>query len=300
MQVPQPDDRAQRALTSLVLPAYNAGGRAERTWYELREFLRWAPGEWEILFVCDGCTDGTPGRLAELTRAESDRVRVLSHHPNRGKGHTVREGLRAARGRWRLFTDIDLAYGFDDILRLAETLQAGADVAIASRLHPESRLLVPPRLQGYAYRRYLQSLIFSSLVRLFLPVPHRDTQAGLKGLSARAAEAVLPHLRCRGFEFDCELLTACKCFGFEVAEVPVCVRYEDAASTTGLRTVTRMVGELWKIRRTWRKRWLAAAAAPTPESVAEVEMPLPPRAVRVAAEQAKPRVAGALGGYCGR
>ena len=52
---------------------------------------------------------------------------------------------------------MDLAYGFDDVLRLAEVLWGGADVAIASRTHPESRLSVPVRLQGYAYRRHLQS-----------------------------------------------------------------------------------------------------------------------------------------------
>jgi hypothetical protein len=262
MQAPSPESRPPRALTSLILPAYNARPYLERTWQQLRDFLRCAPGDWEVLFVCDGCTDGTPERLAELTRTESDRVRVLSHRPNRGKGHAVRQGLRAARGHWRLFTDIDLAYGFDDILRLAQTLQGGADVAIASRNHPESRMLLPPHLQGYVYRRYLQSLVFSVLVRLFLPLRQTDTQAGLKGLSASAADLVLPHLRCRGFEFDCELLTACACLGLEVVEVPVCVRYEDRASTTTLRSVARMIGELWKIRRTWRKHRQDMAAGP--------------------------------------
>src|SRR5439155_17609710 len=201
MQVPNPDHGTARGLTSLVLPTYNAAAHIERTWHEIRGFLRRAPGDWEILFVCDGCSDGTADRLAELIRPEADRVRVLSHRPNRGKGYTVRQGLRAARGRWRVFTDVDLAYGFDDILRLAGKLQDGADVAIASRCHPESRLLLPPRLQGYAYRRHLQSLIFSALVRLLLPIRHRDTQAGLKGLSGRAADVVLPQLRSRGFEF---------------------------------------------------------------------------------------------------
>src|SRR5262249_8275616 len=154
------------------------------------------------LFVCDGCTDGTSARLAELARDEPDRVRVLSYDRNRGKGYAVRHGLAAARGQWRLFTDVDLAYGFDDVAPLALTLQDGAEVAIAPRLHPDSGLLLPPRLQGYAYWRHLQSLAFAALVRLLLPLTQRDTQAGLKGLSARAAQRVLPHLRCDGFGFD--------------------------------------------------------------------------------------------------
>src|SRR5262249_47529427 len=184
MQVPNPDAGTERGLTSLVLPAYNAAAHLERTWHELRGFLRRAPGDWEVVFVCDGCRAGPSDRLAALPRSASERVRVLSHRPNRGKGYAVRQGLRAARGEWRLFTDVDLAYGFDDILRLAGRLQGGADVAIASRFHPESRLLLPPRLQGYAYRRHLQSLIFSALVRLLLPGRHRHTQAGPQGPSA--------------------------------------------------------------------------------------------------------------------
>ena len=107
----------------------------ERTWHEVSSFLRTARGDWEILFVCDGCTDDTAQRLTALTRGEAGRIRVLEHSPNRGKGFAVRAGLRAARGAWRIFTDFDLAYGFDDIVRLADTLRGGADVAIASRFH---------------------------------------------------------------------------------------------------------------------------------------------------------------------
>jgi hypothetical protein len=71
---------------------------------------------------------------------------------------------------------------------------------------------------------------------------------------------VLSALRCDGFGFDCELLTACARYGVPVTEVPVCVRYEDAASTTGLGATMRMVRELWQIRRTWPKVGFPTAA----------------------------------------
>lgn len=237
---------------SLVFPTYNPGPALEQTWRAVVQFVRQAADRWEVLFVCDGCTDGTPARLREWLGEESSRVRLLSYAPNHGKGYAVRQGLLAARGQWRLFTDVDLAYGFDDMVRLAETLRGGAEVAIASRWHPRSRLILPTRLQGYAYRRHLQSLVFSALVRLLLPLTQRDTQAGLKGMSAAVAQRILPHLRCDGFEFDCEMLTACVRHGIAIAEVPVWVRYEDTASTTNVRTMGRMLRDLWKIRRAWR------------------------------------------------
>ena len=160
MQLPTASRERQqpeRGLTSLVLPAYNPGALLDRTWSEVGAFLRCAPGNWEIPFVCDGCTDGTCERLTELTRGQTEHVRVLSYAPNRGKGYAVRQGLLAARGQWRLFTDVDLAYSFADVLRVAGVLWAGAEVAIASRLHPQSRLVLPPWLQGYVYRRHLKN-----------------------------------------------------------------------------------------------------------------------------------------------
>src|SRR5262249_9593019 len=133
-------------LTSLVLPAFNAGRVLDRTCRILTQFLREGPSSWEILFVCDGCTDGSDVRLGAWAGSFGGQVRVLSHFPNRGKGYAVRRGLADARGAWRVFTDVDLAYGMDDVLRVAQALKAGADVAIGSRTLADSRLLLPPAL----------------------------------------------------------------------------------------------------------------------------------------------------------
>jgi dolichyl-phosphate beta-glucosyltransferase len=197
-----------------------------------------------------------------LTREMPDRVRILSYALNRGKGYAVRRGLQAARGSWRIFTDVDLAYGFDDVLRLARALRAGSDIAIASRTHTDSRLILPPQLQGYAYRRHLQSLLFSALVRGLLPLKERDTQAGLKGLSAQAVSLVLPCLHCDGFGFDCELLIAGLSQGLRITEVPVTLRLESSTSTTSLWSTARIIRELWAIRRAWRYGRLAKPIAP--------------------------------------
>jgi len=238
---------------SLVFPAFNPGPGLENSLRQVSEFLASTRERWEILFVCDGCTDGTPERLAKRSAEGPSRIRMISYAPNRGKGYAVRRGLEAAHGTWRLFTDVDLAYSLEDVGRVAAALRDGAAAAIASRTHPDSRMALPVALQGYAYRRHLQSLIFSSLVRWLLPVRQRDTQAGLKGMTAQVAELLLPHLRCNGFGFDCEFLTACARWGIPVAEVPVTVRYEDRTSTTGARPTLRMVRELWRIRRRWKR-----------------------------------------------
>jgi glycosyltransferase involved in cell wall biosynthesis len=243
-------------VTSLVLPAFNPGPAIEHTWREVDRFLvsRAARSDWwEAVFVLDGCTDDTPERLARLA-TDNPRCRVLSYPINRGKGFAVRTGLLAARGAVRIFTDIDLAYPFEDVLRVAAAVRAGSPVVIGSRAHPDSRLQLPAAALGYAQRRAIQGRIFGAVARLVLPIQHRDTQAGLKGMTADVAESLLPHLACDGFDFDCELLTACARSGIPVTEVPVCVRYDSAASTTGMWSGVRMLADLWRIRRRWRNR----------------------------------------------
>jgi dolichyl-phosphate beta-glucosyltransferase len=256
-----------RTVTSLVLPAYNPGPLVVQTWDAVCRFLAEraaAFDPWEAVFVLDGCSDGTDDLLARLAETASPRLRVVSYPKNRGKGHAVRTGLLAARGAFRVFTDVDLAYPFADVVRVAESLKAGADVVVASRAHRESQVTLPVGVLGYAFRRHLQSRAFGAVTRLLLPVAQHDTQAGLKGMTAATAERVLPALRCDGFGFDCELLTACSRSGIPVAELPVHVRYDTTASTTGFRTTLRMLRELWQIRRWWRNR-----SVPIPAPAAE-------------------------------
>ncbi len=242
-------------MISLVLPAYNPGSAVERTWHEVREFFQTRADSWEAIFVCDGCTDDSPERLQRLSDETNDpRMRFVAYSPNRGKGYAVRTGLQAARGQYRIFTDVDLAYRFEDVARVAEELLCGAQVAIASRAHPDSEMLLPVRCLGYAYRRRMQSAVFGKAARLLLSLQQRDTQAGLKGMTADVANRLLPEMTCNGFGFDCELLTACRIAAIPVTEVPVRVRYEDGVSTTGSGTVLKMLRELWRIRREWRGR----------------------------------------------
>lgn len=244
-------------MTSLVLPAFNPGPAIEQTWLAVRQFLvsrAEQSDKWEVLFVLDGCTDGTADRLARLAHGNDPRIRILNYATNRGKGYAVRRGLLAARGAIRIFTDVDLAYSFDDILRVAAAIEAGADVAIGSRTHPKSRVELSAEILGYVFRRTLQGRLFSAIVRLLLPISQLDTQAGLKGMTASVAESLLPHLSCDGFGFDCELLTACARSGIPLVEVPVCVRYDGKTSTTGPRSGLRMLRELWRIRQTWRTK----------------------------------------------
>lgn len=269
---------------SLILPAYNPGEILRTTWVQIESFAAQHP-DWEIIFVCDGCTDGTTEALTNLTHQTHLNIRMISYQPNRGKGFAVRLGMLRARAPYRIFTDVDLAYRMEEVLAVAEQLESGQDVVIASRAHRESEIRYSEDMAGYMRRRKLQSLVFSTIARTLIGIQNRDPQAGLKGLSAHAAETILPRLRCRGFGFDCELLVAAKHFGYSVREVPIVVVYDHGQSTTKLSTSFRMLRELWQIGRRWRqiRRTGNADAAPINIDWAESPVRVPPTGRAVSA-----------------
>ena len=255
---------------SLVLPTYNAASILPQTFPQIADFLlqkHQAGSEaWEVLFVCDGCSDGCDRQLEALaadfnaqaalwpaTAYSPPVVRVIKYARNRGKGYAVRLGLLRATGDYRIFADVDLAYRLDQIEALARHLAAGRDVVVASRAHRESEVVQSVAMAGYLRRRKLQSFVFSTIARVLLGIRQRDPQAGLKGLSARAATTVLKHVKCAGFGFDCDLLRACRYLGIPIHEVPIRVVYDAVQSTTTVGSSFKMIRELWRIRRRWNK-----------------------------------------------
>ena len=245
-------------MYSLILPNYNpgvgAGSGLEKTWHALCEFISRQTVPWEVLFVCDGSNDGSIEQLTQWCK--DHRVgwcRVLSYSLNQGKGLAVRVGLQQARGKIRVFTDVDLAYSFEDLLQVVETVKRGSSVAIASREHPESYALLPMSMVHHVSRRRVQSHVFRTIARQMVHLKYVDTQAGLKAFTAEAAEKIVPYLACKGFGFDCEVLLACQRLNLTVTEVPVTVRYQTVASTTSWKSSFQMLAQIWQISQRWKK-----------------------------------------------
>lgn len=216
---------------SVVVPVLNGAGFITDTLQALAAFLhQHVPGS-EIVVVDDGSGDSTARLIEELAPALSVPVVLVRHNRQHGKGAAVRTGMLAARGRFRLFTDADLAYAPSNLGMVLERLQGGADVVVASRVHPESRYVLRPSFFRYLYTRHLSGRFFNWLVRIFLLPGVTDSQAGLKGFSARAAVALFAGWMPDGFGFDLAVLAKARRQGFEVVEVPVTFRYDREPTT---------------------------------------------------------------------
>ena len=88
----------------------------------------------ELVVVDDASYDGTWDELQSLAAAHPERVRVLRHERNRGKGVALKTGFAAATGDIVLVQDADLEYDPGDYPRLLEPiLRDAADAVFGSR-----------------------------------------------------------------------------------------------------------------------------------------------------------------------
>ena len=242
---------APGAAATLVLPTYNAAAFIAATVVRISGFLEAHP-DWRALFVLDGCTDDTAGILAEAAIG-APRLDVRIHETNRGKGHAIRTGFDAARTPFLAFTDVDLAYDPEDAVRLVALLREGADVAVANRASPASRYWVSPGDFPSLYRRHLLSRLYNAWVRTVLPIAVRDTQAGLKAVTATAWRRLGPTLAVDGFAFDVALLARASQAGLRVVEASVSFRYVDPTTVVMVRHGWHMVFAVLRLRRAMRR-----------------------------------------------
>ncbi|GAC1649276.1 MAG: glycosyltransferase family 2 protein [Gemmatimonadaceae bacterium] len=215
---------------SVVVPAWNRPEQLRNTLGQLHAFLASRRYSSELVVVDDHSDTDAQEVLACLQRT-TPGLRVLRNDRNRGKGYSTRRGLLAASGRYRIFTDADLAYPTHEITSILRRLEHGADVAVACRALPGSRVSGPGRQGSYGAARQILSRMFNTMVQRIMLPGILDTQAGLKGFTATAAEQIFPRVKVRGFAFDVEALVIAQRQGLRVVQEAVECREDNGPST---------------------------------------------------------------------
>lgn len=166
----------------------------------------------EVVVVDDGSTDDTEIVLARLAE-EDDRVRVVRHHVNRGKGQALISGWEASSGDQIVFLDADLDLPPEQIPDLLPYLEK-ADVVVGTKREAMSR-------HDYPRLRTVLSRLYSAGTSGLFRLPVKETQTGLKLFRRSVLDRVLPGMRIYGYAFDLELLLRADRAGATMAEVPV-------------------------------------------------------------------------------
>jgi glycosyltransferase involved in cell wall biosynthesis len=114
---------------SILMPVYN---EEERIAAALKQALAVDyPCEIELVVVDDGSRDGTAEILG---RVDDERLRVITHQRNAGKGAAIKTAVDNAEGEYMVILDADLEYDPQDIPKLLEPVLDGrAEVVYGNR-----------------------------------------------------------------------------------------------------------------------------------------------------------------------
>jgi undecaprenyl-phosphate 4-deoxy-4-formamido-L-arabinose transferase len=141
---------------SVVVTVLNEEGSLEELHRRVVAALDSGPRTWEILYIDDGSRDGSFGVLERLHAADEGRVRVVRFKRNFGQHPAMHAGLARARAEIVVTMDADLQNAPEDIPRLVEAVEAGADVASGRRAarHDSWGRTLPSRLINGMLRRF--------------------------------------------------------------------------------------------------------------------------------------------------
>ena len=202
-----------RSRIAAVIPAYqeekHVGEVAQRTRAQLEN----------VLVVDDGSTDAT------AERARSSGVDVVIHPQNRGKGESIKTGLRywLERGsEYVVLLDADGQHLPEEISRFVESAgsESNAKVFIGSRMNDTSTMPLVRRVVN----RYMSGEI-SRVCGQQIP----DTQCGFRMLHRDIIPEVLSGAS--RFEYETEMLIIASRKGHRVASVPITTVYSDEVSS---------------------------------------------------------------------
>lgn len=235
-----------RPALSVIIPVYNEAARFGPHIQSVLAYLRTHYPAFELLIVDDGSTDATTAVVAAAIDGEA-RARLISYHPNRGKGCAVRTGMAASQGDKAVFLDADLSTPIDEIPRALELLEQ-ADIVVGSRALPDLDIRVRPPL----YRR-LATLLFDTVKHVMVGLWRiSDTQCGFKAFRGEVGRALFARGKVDRFMFDVEILYLAERAGLRLREMPVCWTDAPGSKVRFWEGLISMIRDLWRIRRLHR------------------------------------------------
>jgi len=214
---------------SVVLACYNEAEILESSFAEIVDTLENMGRSFEILLVDDVSRDRTREIIRALVAGHPGLdLRVLLHERNQGRGATVTDGFRAARGEIAGYLDVDLEVHARYIPSLVRAIEQGADVATVRRIYA---------LQLWSLDRYFMSRGYGWLVRKLLGTNVQDTETGYKFFRRERVLPLLDEVRDPGWFWDTEFMLRAERRGLRIVEVPGAYlrRFDKTSTVRGLR-----------------------------------------------------------------
>jgi dolichol-phosphate mannosyltransferase len=198
----------------VIIPTYNELENVENI---IRKVMSLQP-EFDLLIVDDNSPDGT-GKIVIKLQSEFPRLFLLPRKEKNGLGTAYIAGFKWCLQKDYEFIfemDADFSHNPDDLIKLYNACNEGADLAIGSRY------ITGVNVVNWPMNRVLMSYYASSYVRLITGMTVRDTTAGFVCYRRNLLETIeLDKIRFRGYAFQIEMKYTASKFGFKIVEVPI-------------------------------------------------------------------------------
>ncbi|HLD24795.1 MAG TPA: glycosyltransferase family 2 protein [Patescibacteria group bacterium] len=273
----------KRIDVSLILACYNEAGLFAESVRRIKDVLDFSRFTYEIIFVDDHSRDGTKELIRDVIRGFAsngaevgapwfshrqgpDRniihqvndakamtvlrngapPRAIFHRVNQGRGGSVVDGIKAAKGSVVGYIDIDCEVSPVYIPHMVSLiLQKKADVVIGRRFYRTSPSSLIREVLSRGYQWLSDRMIGTGGL---------DTETGYKFFARKKIVPILSKTKHPGWFWDTEIMVYARRAGLKITEVPVLFlrRFDKHSSVNIFRDTIDYLVQLIRFRRSLR------------------------------------------------
>lgn len=218
---------------SVVIPCYNEEGNIKKdVLKEVFDFLSRRKYSWEVIVSDDGSTDQSKVLIKEKISKLSNFELLENSHG--GKPSALLHGIRKAKGKYILLTDMDQSTPIGELSKLMPFVKDGSGAVIGSRGLAR---------KNFPFYRRFGAIVFITFRKILILPEINDTQCGFKLFKRSVLLKTFPKLeffrkneQVKGWKvtsFDVELLHLVSKLGMTIDEVPVIWEDTDKSISKG-------------------------------------------------------------------
>ena len=218
---------------SIIIPCYNESANIKRgVLGEVSKFMKAKNIGWEVIISDDGSSDSSVN-LVEKQTVKLEGFKLL-RNPHGGKPSALWHGIKASKGKYVLFSDMDQSTPITELDKLLPYLKNEYKAVIGSRGYSR---------KSFPFYRRLGSFVFTALRKAIILPEINDTQCGFKLFERNIALKYFPEMEffkinktITGWKvtsWDVEYLYILKKKGIRIKEVLVDWKDVDVSKSKG-------------------------------------------------------------------